>query len=317
MDGIVFFGPHSIDITAWTDIQHVDNALNNLKSLIRVINKSGYAKVKVPEDWAEEPNPDYNFWDGIEIVVDGNSQLMGHIFTELYDQTFSECIDTKTNYSDAVLYLTDNNPDEKKLQYYGAFKLENFWPSISEEIHVSDENQLNKWAHVYLAKAPINEDNYTDRCQKIFPNLIFHHDFPETLKSHGSASPAKDAKGKKIRSYAKAPVPGIQGFSENVTIALAALNTIQLEGKTTEEILLEVRAASGFDCTPQGSNKERLKFLHTLSDGTQKTVNCEFHIKFSSNNTNDGVEYKERVYFGFVEDQDCKRILVAHSGTHI
>jgi hypothetical protein len=317
LEGVVYFGQHSIDVSKWANTSLVDDALRVIRNLIEKINKSGYAKVKVPTDWGDVRLSSKNFWEKIEDIFQGQNDLIGYIYQELFDRVFNECIDKNQNYEDAEHCLIAKNPNKDKSEYYGAFKLNGFWPDVPEDIHVSNEQDLNNWAQKFLGEVPVNENDYVERCKKIFSNLIFHPDFLEGLKGHGAAPPAKDSSGKKIRSYAKAPETGIRGFSLSVTKALSALNLVQIENKPTAEILKEIKEKSGFDCTPQGSDKKDLKIVHKFEDGTQQKINCEFHIKFSSNNINDGVEYKERIYFGFAEHNGSKKILVFHSGKHI
>lgn len=306
---MVYFGQRSINISTWSDVSLVDDALRVIRNLIETINRSGYAKVKIPKDWGDVKLSSENFWEKIDAVFQGQNDLIGYIYQELFERVFNGCIDQNRSYKDAEAQLIDQKPTEGSAEYYGVFKQHEIWPEVPANIHISDEQELTNWAQKFLIEAPVNEISYTERCEAIFSNLIFHDEFSETLKGHGTIT--KESK------YGKAPETGIYGFSSSVTNALSVLNKLDIQGKETKNILSEVQAMSGFECTEQGGKKAHLKFSHKFKGGNTQTISSEYHIKINTNNRNDGVYYQDRIYFGFIEHDRVKKIFVAHSGRHL
>lgn len=307
MEGIVFFGPHTIDVNSWKEQSLIDISLDKAMGLIIEINKSDFAVVRVPEDWSTFQYFSRNFWDNLETVFQGKNDLLTYVTTKLFDEVFKKCIVKNGTYEDAEESLKNRNPNFEKMEYYAALKLDQNWPQIPTELHVSNYVDARAVALKFLAEEPLSEKNYSVRCENIFSNLNFHTDFSDTLYGHGKAS--------KKSNYSNAPITGICGFSGSVTKSLTTLNSIDLCGKTTSIILAEIAAISGFDCTVEGANKAHLRFKH--KDDEEKPINCEFHIKIDKNNQDDGVHYQDRIYFGFIGQGADKKIFVAHSGKHL
>ena len=309
MDGVVYFGPHSVDVSKWVSKSIIDDALDEISGLIQEIHESGYAKTNAPNDWSHNDLLSVTFWNKVEAATENNNQLIGYVGHKLFDEVLKNCIDTKRSYEEAEKHLMNGNPNSDKSEYYGAFKKAGTWPDVPENVHISNKQELNNWSKKFLVEYPVSEDSYAVRCKKIFPNLIFHPDFSETLKGHGATS--KEAK------YGKAPETGVNGFSSSITNVLSVLNDVDIHNKPTKEILSEIQAKSDFECTEQGGNKSHLKFRCEIEDSPVQEIPCEYHIKINLNNRNDGVHYQDRVYFGFLDIGEAKKIFVAHSGKHL
>ena len=305
MQGIIYFGHQSLNTEEWNDKEKISNEISHLTDLIDQINKSSFAKVKVPHNWYDERCSLSNFWDKLTEICSGDSGLFGHITQQLFDLALNNCIDKNCCFENALENINNNNASEHNSEFYGAIKRTLDWTNVHTNYHVSCVSDLYHLGTFILAEHQIGETSYSNLCQNVFANLKFHHDFEDTLKTHGMAS--RDSK------YRSAPVTGINGFSNSTTRSLKALNEINLISKSTKEILAEVAARSGFDCTPQGAGKKQLVFTFNCSG----KVNCEFHIKIDRNNNNDGVYYQDRIYFGFVSSDATRKIVVAHSGWHL
>ena len=216
--------------------------------------------------------------------------------------------DSGVIFSDAVTKLQTTQINTADEEYYLALKTTTNWPNIDGLLNVGTPEELYKSALVCLRDAPISEASYIARCERVFSKLIFHPNVGETLKRHGQANAEAQ--------YSPARVQGVRGFSYSITDALSALNEVELQGKTTDQILSEVKSRSGFDCSPQGKGKDKLKFKY--NNGTiEEELNCEFHIKICSDNDTSATFYQDRVYFGFCVNDGEKKIFVAHSGQHL
>lgn len=308
MDGILLFGHESIDIKPWSDEHAIISGLSSLTSLIESINDSGYAQVKVPEDWANQAIDSKDFWGRLEEIFANKIDLLGFVATHLFDGVFNKCTDKNRKHAQAKQDVLENNPNYTDMEYYGVVKLNNEWSNIPPELHVSSSDDLLTFALLYLEKFPYNEIKYISRCKRIFTNLIFHDDIATSLETHGTVSSKSN--------YGKSPVTGINGFSFAVTKAFHALNSIDVQNRGIKEILDELTATLGYDCTPQGKNKKHLKYDVNVS-GEKRNINCEFHIKINNNNRNDETYFQDRIYFGFVQTDNTNKIFVAHSGKHL
>lgn len=313
MEGIIYFGRHTINVDDWSDSSNVLPTLRKLSELMQSINSTNYSKSRVPENWYEEPE---SFFDKVETVLKGQSDLIGQVYSQLFDRAFMTSIFKEKGYLDARDDITNNNPNSVETEYYGAMRLGNEWPDVPSDLHVSSLDELTSFAIKFLIEHPQGEASFLSRCKKIFPNLVFAPDLEGRLKSHGR--PSKDGAVKKKRSRSGAPkVTGINGFSNEVTKAFVTLNKLSTDAGTPQEIMHKVKEISGFDCTQEGGNKAHLRFPFVNNSGQEETINCEFHIKIHNHNTPDGVRYEERVYFGFVHIENSRRILIAHSGQHL
>ncbi len=300
MDGIVFFGRHSLDVDSWAEEPRIITVLERLEKLITEINLSGFASVKTPINWHEEVVDTQGFWDKLVEVTNNQKDLMVLVSRALFDGVFAKSTLKSKSYQDAHLDITQNNPNPDDKEYYAALKLDSNWPGVPEELHVQSNSDAFKQSVSLLRKHPIDEVSYALRSSKIFKNLSFHEHFADTLKTHGAAN--KKAK------YGKAPVLGICGFSNAVTKCLQVLNEIEPAERPIQELLREIQALAGLPCSAQGGNKAHL---------TYNSINCEYHIKISRNNRDDNVFYQDRLYFGFCADGGQIKIFIAHSGQHL
>lgn len=308
MDGIIYFGSESIDLNEWVDQAAIYNAIAHIKKMFLEIKaKCKYVKTEVPIDWSEHITDGESFWDKLDEVSKRDSNLITYVVRELFDTAFNECISKSKSTADAINDVANNNPDVTSLKYFSVLSVGGKWDSVPNEYHVENHEQLYIYAINVLQNHPVNEKCFTYRATCIFSNINFHKDFSSTLSGHGQTS--------KKSNYGNAPIMGIQGFSKSVAATLKVLHEIDLQQKTTQEILREIQALTGFDCTPEGGNSEHLNF--NFQNTMPKALNCEFHVKIHKNNNNDGVYYQDRVYFGFYTESGQKKIAVAHSGKHL
>lgn len=309
MEALVYFGRYTIDLDSWVDQSLIFPNLKNLSTLMQEINACSYAKVKVPHDWLDEPDP---FFEKTEAVLNNDSILFGQVYAEIYNEAFMASTFNKRGYLEAAKDIKNRNPNEDGTEYYGALKLGETWPDVPNNLHVSSTAELHAIALKFLIEHPLDEGCYLERCRKIFPNLVFAGDLEARLKSHGKTSKDGVIKGKRSR-YSPARVTGINGFSKEVTKAFDVLNLVSTKEGTPKEVMQRVTEISGYECTYEGGDKDHLQFK--MDDG--KMLNCEYHIKIHNDNTRDGVRYEERVYFGFVGADTSRQIYIAHSGKHL
>lgn len=308
MDGVIYFGSESIDLHKWINQAAVHNAIEHIKRVFLDITANcNYIKIEVPIDWAEYITNGVSFWDNLDQISKGDSSLVTYVATQLFDAAFNQNINKSKSTAEAIIDVVNNNPDLGNLKYFSVLSVGGKWQSIPIQLHVENHKQLYNYAINVLENHPVNEKCFTYRATCIFSNINFHNDFSSTLRGHGHTS--KESK------YGNAPITGIQGFSKSVTATLKAMHEIDLQQKDTQKILAEIKALSGFDCTPEGGKSEHLNF--NFQNTIPKELNCEFHVKIHKNNNNDGVYYQDRVYFGFYTESGQRRIAVAHSGKHL
>lgn len=279
-----------------------------MENLVVPLKSSSFSEVKTPSDWFDIKLAGGTIFGLLEAASGDDQQLYGEVLRRVFDGLLREVPDSGICFSDATTKLQASGINITDNEYYLALKTTTSWPNVEGMLHVSSPAELYQSALTCLRDAPVSEANYIARCERVFSKLVFHSNVEETLKSHGQAN--ADAK------YTRARVQGICGFSQSVTVALSALNGVELGGKTTVQILDEVKNQSGFDCTPQGGNKEKFRFKY--KDGINEVdINCEFHIKISKDNDAAATHFQDRIYFGFCGSDDKKKIFVAHSGRHL
>ena len=307
MQGIVFFSIFSFGDGFWTTAD-ILASLDHLEELVAPIKASTFSEVKTPSDWAETVVPGGTIFDLLETASGNDQQLYGETLRKVYENLLRGMHDDGTSFADAMVKLQTKAISIPDNEYYLALKSTTDWPDIEGTLNVSCSAELYQSALICLRDAPVSEANYFERCEKVFSRLIFDPNVRETLKRHGQAN--ADAK------YSPARVQGICGFSHSITDALSALNGVDLQGKTSSQVLDEVRNQSGFECSPQGKDKGNLRFKY--NDGTnEKELNCEFHIKIHKDNDAAATHFQDRIYFGFCGEDDEKKVFVAHSGQHL
>jgi len=307
VQGIVFFGVHSFGDQFWNNADVLES-LDDSEKLIVPLKSSSFSKVKTPSDWFDIKVASKTVFDVLEAASGGDHQLNASMLTKVFDGLLRGVADSGVSFSDAIAKLRATPINIEDDEYYLALKTTTNWPDIDGLLNVATPEELYQSALVCLRDAPVSEASYFTRCEKVFSKLIFHPDVGETMKRHGQANAAA--------KYAPARVQGICGFSQSVTTALCALNDVELQGKDTAQILSEVKNQSGFECSPQGKGKGKLKFGY--NDGTKEIeLNCEFHIKIHKDNDDSATYFQDRIYFGFCMSGGEKRIFVAHSGQHL
>ncbi len=297
MEGRLYFGFQTLGLTNLQSYNAIKGLLDSLEATINSIESRGLVSVDVAENWVEEKISGKDFWEVIATVL--NSQELGLVSKDIYDRLLNSRIKKGLDFKNIAVNL-NNNPDITKNSFYGVLKTNTDWLGVYADYQVSDLQELNDFYEYFLREHPVSEQSFVDRAKKYFLNLDWSNDIAITMRSHGKSSSQA--------SYGQAPTIGICGFSYGVFDTLKTLNDIDLSNKSTQAILGEIAASSGFQCTAQGGNKSHLRF---------DNINCEFHVKIHTNNTNDGVYYQDRVYFGFAPTCDSRRIYVAHSGQHL
>ena len=257
MDGIVYFGSNTFNLNPWINQLNISHAIDALKNIVSVINKSKFAKVKVPSDWSEFREDGANFWDRLEEIIQGQSELLGYIASSIFDGAFNQCVDEGVTIAQAEDAILTNNPNTTSMKYFSALKVDGEWPKIPANLHVETEEDLFEFGLNFLKNSPYSERSYAERCVGVFTNLVFHHEFSSSLSGHGKTS--------KFSKYGKAPITGINGFSNSVTRSLAAANSVDLNDKDTKRVLYEIQATCGFPCSPEGSRNSHLFFDFFLS----------------------------------------------------
>lgn len=307
MQGIVFFGVHSFGENFWNTAD-ILASLDRSEKLVEPLKRSSYSKIKTPTDWFDIRVVGKTVFDVLQDASDGDQQLYGSMLTKVFDGLLRGVANSGASFADAMEKLRTNSINIADEEYYLAFKTTTNWPDIDGILNIATPEELYQSALGCLRNAPVSEASYIARCERVFSKLIFHPNVGETMKRHGQANAGA--------KYSPARVQGICGFSHSVTDALSALNGVELQGKTSSQILDEVQNQSGFECSPQGKDKGNLKFKY--NEGTnEKELNCEFHIKIHKDNDAAATHFQDRIYFGFCGSDDEKKIFVAHIGKHL
>lgn len=150
----------------------------------------------------------------------------------------------------------------------------------------------------HLALCPESNEDYAIRCVYLFDKIKFSDNFSDTLSTLGSNK-------------------GVVDFSVPITKALCIFNKLDPNIRNIQAAMAWLHAESGFECSPQGSNKDHLFANVKLDDGTETNINCEFHMKISTSNQNDNLKHYSRLYFGLMPVGQSKYSYLLHCGEHL
>lgn len=150
----------------------------------------------------------------------------------------------------------------------------------------------------HLSLCPNSNEDYASRCVYLFDRIKFSADFPDTLSTLGNNQ-------------------GIVNFSVPITKAISILNKLAPDIRNIQDAMHWIHTESGFECSPQGANKGHLFSTVTLDDGTNREINCEFHIKVNASNLNDNLKHHSRIYFGLMPLGQSKHSYLLHCGEHL
>lgn len=289
-----------MDISRWTEQETIKESIDSLRQVITQILESGFARVKIPKGWDTWNYDGKTFWDKLSEIFEGDKSKMIFVSTYLFDRVFRGCEFQTKSFGDALNDLTNLNPNIADEEYYSALRMANLWPPIPEELHDANLDDCYHRAVRILEDFPVSEISFAQRSKSVFGSLTFHENFETTLSGHGKTS--------KYSNYSQARITGIAGFSNAVTKCLKTLNDYVFTQRDTRLILRDLAAKAGFECTAEGGNNQHLKF---------NNINCEYHFKICQSNDENETDYKDRLYFGFLNTNGQRSFLIAHSGIHL
>ena len=175
---------------------------------------------------------------------------------------------------------------------------------VDEKYCVYCRNDWYAFHRHFLGTYPISVEWYASRCSIYFPELHFHSNIDNTLKT---------LDGDGIFIFSKVIVRCLTHLNDDFKSCLTPNNI--------PESLRKFSSICGFDTTNEGDlrRKEDLSFAFKKLDNSEEVVYCEPHIKFSkSDYSSDNKYYHNRIYFhvGKPDIADGK-ILVGHIGKHL
>ncbi|WFL68496.1 hypothetical protein [Pantoea sp. X85] len=265
--------------------------ISEIEKIIEYCIGKDFMELKSTEDWYQFE--DTNMFDYISENIKDNG-LRGIIYTKLCN-IYSKYVDENFYNENAITYATQKSDEEK---YYALPSYFTFKPQYSNCNKIYSTDDYQSLHESYLSSHPTSNENYAERCSYIFEKIKFDSNFVKTLSTLGSGK-------------------GIVDFSEPVTQAISTLNRLDPNTRNIQEVINWIKSECGYDCSPQGSDKGHLKCKIELDDGSNKEINCEFHIKISNSNLVNHVNYYTRIYFGLLPlGQKCYSYIF-HCGKHL
>ncbi|MGR7342985.1 hypothetical protein ACU6ZN_18045 [Klebsiella aerogenes] len=273
------------------DICDLDNVLH-LEKLIGQHSPRDITEVVSTSNWYEMA-PEITVFDILSNEI-SDMQLRSAIIGKL-SQVFG-------------LYATDdidnNNATECALKkyddsfYYSIISPVDTIKDLEECETVSTSDDYNRIHEKHLSLCPESNEDYALRCVYIFDKVKFSDNFSNTLSTLGNNQ-------------------GITDFSIPITKALTILNRLDPAIRNIQEAMHWIHTESGFECSPQGANKGHLFPTIQLDDGTERQINCEFHMKINASNLADNLKHHSRIYFGLMPVGQCKHTYLLHCGEHL
>lgn len=174
---------------------------------------------------------------------------------------------------------------------------------LDQNVIIKTDKDWYKFHRCFLAKYPVNEDNFYREIKQYFPQIYFNSNVLNSLKSIDG---------------------GLEKFASIIVYNLAQLNDkfnlcIQSDLRKTLHVF---SGTCGVDATLQGDARKKSKLTFDFVDedlGIRESVCCEPHLKLKRTNLpGDSTFYSNRIYFneGIPHIMDGK-ILVAHIGKHL
>lgn len=171
--------------------------------------------------------------------------------------------------------------------------------TVSESLSFKDNESFSDHYEKILSKYPVSNSSFYKRATSHFTNLIYHRDCSETLDRVAD---------------------GFINYSTSFVTCLRALNEFSPTNIIDTKIKIKtINAATPYECTEEGSPHRNFKFSFAHNNRVFKSLNCEYHIKPSANNSaGDTSFHHKRLYFGFIPIADNKwRVAVAVMGPHL
>lgn len=180
--------------------------------------------------------------------------------------------------------------------------------SLGQIDGIADENQIiydsKSWLdfrRYHLGLYHGDSKYFITECIKYYPNLFFHENNFTSISSI------------------------LIEFSQKIVFHLSALHDVlpkilvEQNGSHTDLLKkFSIQASLDEIATLEGANKTRLRFSFKNEEGGDEEVVCEPHIKLSTNNTNNGSYYFNRIYFAFGKPSiQNSKTLIAHIGKHL
>jgi len=277
------------------NIKVLEETISDLKSL-------SFSEVVTAADIQDySSDNEFSVRDKVDLAFGGDVSIMTVLMSDL-DRSLQG---TQSCYSTDELVQIANTArpyDENGISYVVVGEK---WPVSDEVICVEGSDGLYAYNVELLSSNFDSNSAYISKASSIFQRLIFHSDVLDTMEEivHGKFSDYK----------------GI------ITHALRVLNDVSLdlsikpedhESNINQIITRSHKLGRTIQCSRQGSNKPHFDFQLDGWDAPE-SVNCEFHQKINSNDTERLPRGKNvRIYFGLINHEERKLILVASIGKH-
>ena len=195
-----------------------------------------------------------------------------------------------------------NNSFEQGSVYFTAYCLEDYllWPNVESLYSITE---IYKFDCYVLSNYPLTNDSFIRRACNIFSDVYFSQNCFNSIKSIQKND--------------------IAYFSFPFVKALSAFQKCapQIKNSTSNQNDLKIiGSTAGFECTPQGSKKDkRFDFKFKIDQKNEEIIFCEYHLKINKcNNEGDSTHYHNRIYFGLRQTLTKGKIIcIGHIGGHL
>jgi len=175
-------------------------------------------------------------------------------------------------------------------------------------LHVNSADSLLELRRHYLNQLS-NPEHYLDACSRCFPNLYFHPNVIDSIKTLSAT---------------------LEKFRYELTRHLSAINDVfyplfnEDRSQGAHRVLELLSTTSNLSCSMEGNaesarNRLSFNFRTDCTEASEITLVCEPHTKLESTNLPGDTEYRyDRIYFhpGRADILGGK-VLIAHIGRHL
>lgn len=278
-------------ISNYKDICELEK-LSDMQSLVDTCSSEEITVVTTPNNWFILDCGADIFGAVSEFIED--QQLKGVIYTKL-SQIFGPYVDDNIDNLQAKQRALNKHDNSF---YYSILPLGDLIVALIDCNIINNINDHHRIHEDYLSLSPESNIDYASRCSHVFNKILFLDNFHETLSTIGNGQ-------------------GIVNFSIPITKVISTLNRLNPATRNIQEVIHWIINECGYECSPQGSNKEHLSYTVALDDNNKRKINCEFHMKINENNTRDNRNYYTRLYFGLMPLGQNKYSCIFHCGEHL
>ncbi|MEY8215195.1 MAG: hypothetical protein RPR97_12040 [Colwellia sp.] len=301
----ILISSYSFNISNSSDITSIENSINHIINFIDSVPT--YNDISVTKDILQFRMGEETLDDILFEVSGMQSDIYQHYLNE-FEKSISS---NKSNITTEEVLETVNEGPSFRGDFASVYYQVGHWPNIPATIHVSNQSSVYELNCQNLELHPISNDDFSERAELLFNNVIFHPDFSETLTTVKTGA-FEDYSIEFVRATRALhnAVPLLTNSGHNPPDLITIRDETAKLGRT-------------MGCTPQGKNKDGLyydfKIFHD-EIGKDKEINmsCEYHLKINFDNTGEKInsDFYNRAYFGLPLIEGRKRITLAFMGKH-